>query len=943
MRLYDVFSHAISLPKNQQADYVTHACDGDQTLINEVHALLDNDSDEASSQWSELVGEQVSALSNDVLTLVGHRFGAFKLTQLIGQGGMGAVYLASRDDGKFEQNVAIKVINQQLENIIGKEALIREASFMARLNHPNIGKVFDAGLNDDGYSYIVMEFVEGESIDALWRDEQKTRQDKLEIFCSLCDAIHHAHQMQVVHADLKPSNILLSSNNEIKVVDFGIARLFDNASTEVNPFYTSYVKALTANYACPEVKCGELPNTYSDIYSLGRVLGDLYDVLSPSEQSIELLAIIAKASSPSYQQRYPSVLDIKYDIERLLTQRVVNAYPASKWFHIKKFITKRHPLSAAVTAIGLSVVVYLVSNLYIQHQALKVAQAQSDLTVDKLSQLLEMADLKKTNGTELYAKDLLDNAKRLVNQEGNLNADSIAKIKFSLANSYESLGNLDEASALLLSIIDNVANLADKDIAYEAGERYVRHLLYSNEFHLIEQRTQVLVDNFSFIADSDLPNTLAQSKFYHQYLNGVKYHRFQSRPSELGEQHVRLLQGMKKHHWQDLTEDTKGSIAGALAGALLNQVPNGIEFSFEQISQAQFDQHSKPLITEAIAALNESIKWYKLQDNHIAIIKKKMVLGRALIELDQFSDGKAEMETALSSLQQMVGKSHPNNIQFYRMMAGFFAYDDPQESLNYALLGVKLAKNNPQVQPLQYVNALDALLFSLLNYGDFEQYHQVSNELFDAYLAMEPKYRTVDSLHVVAKILNNYVGLFGESPVRVIALSAQIKHDVTQFMHAQADVPQRVAQLITPNYLTLLDALTAKGDVISARLAYLRSTLERQPENARDAFFYKKRQLELAWLAHTLPSETDVALQSYPVPVFTWSDKEKRQSAYRIDVLLKQVIIAKRRGNTAQATRLLDEISEILMRRTDNENNGWIKRFQQAKFKAADNDIARRL
>ncbi len=924
MKLYDIFTHAISLPKHQVEQFINEACEDDIALKDEVNALLQNDNSTSNvNEWSELIANQFNDLAVDVTSLTGEQFGAFKLKKLIGQGGMGAVYLADRNDEKFEQKVAVKVINQQLESIIGKEALIREASFMAKLNHSNIGKVFDAGVTANGYSYIVMEFIEGHSISTLWADDEISFEYKLKAFCSLCDAVNHAHQMQVVHADLKPSNIFINTSNEVKVLDFGIARMFDSSLEKPSQAFKSYLKALTANYACPEVKCGELPNTYSDIYSLGKIFSDLLSLTPNTIGDKELAAIYEKTTQQNYQHRYPSVLDLKYDIERYLNHHIVLAYPASKWFKFKKFITKRHPIPSLTTVIIFSVVTYLASNLYYQHENLKIAKAESDLTVNKLSQLLEMADLKKSNGKELYAKDLLDNAKRLITEEENLSHDSIAKIKYSLANSYESLGLISQASSLLSEIINSVANLSDKDIAYQAGEKYILQLLYSNEFHLIQSKTNILIDNLNFSRIDDLPDTLAQSKFYHQYLNGVKHHLHQSKTSTLGAQHIKLLRNIKEHYWNQLDPNTKGTILSSLAGALLNQVPNGIEFSFEQIEQTAFDNVSLPLINEAIEVLEESIKWYELQDNQIAVIRMKMTLGRALIELDNFNEGKEHMESALFSLQKIIGKSHPNNIQFYRIMAGFFSYDAPKLSVDYALKGVDLAKNNQQVQPGQYIHALDALLYSLLNYGDFNQYNTVSNELFDYYLAIPKEVRTIESLHVVAKTLENYPYLFRKSPLKINQLVKQVNLDFSQFILGDEKSPKRITRLVNKNLITYFNALSQGEDIIDARISYLKNTLKQKNHNARELFFNKKHQLELTLLTTELATGSTILDKKEMLPQFLWSDKELNKSSYRLDVLLKMASINQILGNKDGTKKLLIKAEELIKNKGLFKENSW--------------------
>ena len=940
MKLYDIFIQAIDIPEQDRKDFIFQACDGNQKTIEEVNALLDNDNQNTTT-WSDYLAEQAKSLDHHHYSYIDQQVGAFELIEEIGLGGMGAVYLGKRNDGLFEQQVAVKIINPVLEHIIGQQNLVREAGFMAKLNHPAIGKVFDSGQTTNGASYIVMELVEGESISTVWTNQDISLSKKLKLFMELCQAIHHAHQRQVIHADIKPSNVLIDRTGQLKVLDFGIARMFEVGATNAQTAYKTYVRALTAKYASPEVKCGELPSVYSDIYSLGQVLTDLLSFSPIANSSLELAAVANKACAHEFTARYASVMELKDDIARFLKREVVNAYPASRWFKAKKFFTQKHPIASTVALVVFTTVTYLASSLAVQNHHLTLAKQEADLTVAKLTQLLEMADLKKTNGKTLYAKDLLLNAKRLVAQESELNSDSLAKIKYSLANSFESLGELNEANAMLLEVINSVSTLENKDLAYVAGEKYLVQLLYANEYQKIQPDTDILVEHLSFSSTEGLPDSLPQAKFYHQYLNGVKYHLYQSRPSELGAQHVKLLHDMKNHYWPNLDNNAKATISGALAGALLNQLHNGIEFSFEQISQAEFEQHSRPIIEQAILATKESISWYQLMDNQIAIIQKQMILGRALIENDQYLEGKEVMETALASLQQMIGDKHPNNIQFYRIMAGFFAYDEAQLSLAYASKGAELAKKNKQVPQVQVMHALDAQLFALNNIGDFAQYDIVANELLAVYMALADDSRTLESLHIALKTIDQLGYLLAKPADNITQLSHQIHDDFQRFVTPNSSIPARMLRTVNKDVLSYVDALTKVDNTASAvsfassRYKYLQAVSIQLAQTPRDKFFQHKQRLEMAFLTAQYPEfTTSVAIamrdpQTIELPSFTWSDKEKKQSSHLIDVLLKELFIFQTQKKTAQASARLQQLNELMQSKSLPANNGW-----QAKLDA---------
>ncbi|MGI2170814.1 protein kinase domain-containing protein [Shewanella sp. MF05960] len=928
--LYDIFIQAISLPATQQRAFIHQQCEGEQALIDEINVLITNDNELAEHDWSRLMADQFDSLSNHVTALTGCFVGAFKLVKLIGQGGMGAVYLADRIDEKFEQKVAVKIINHQLESFIGKEALIREASFMAKLNHPNIGKVFDAGISAEGYSYIVMELVDGKPISTLWADNSVRLKDKLSVFCSLCDAIHHAHQNQIVHADLKPANILVDNRNQIKVLDFGIARIFCNSDEPSQQIYKTYVKALTPIYASPEVKLGELANTTSDIYSLGLILKDLLLCSDEYSKRVELHAIADKASSLDSSLRYLSVLDLKYDIERYLSHQNVTAYSGSYGFKLTKFVFKRYPIPTLTAVSFFAAITYLTVNLYIQFEDLKVAKNQSDLVVKKLSELLEMADLKKSNGKELLAVDLLDNAKKIVKDDKVLNADSIAKIKLTLADSYESIGNIAQAKTLYQEVINSVALLSDADMAFKAGGQLVQLYNYSNEFSLIDPNTSVLLDHLTFSGVEGLPDTPLQAIFYHNYLNGQKYHLYQSMPSDMGLQHINLLRNIKAHYWDELTDELKGNVLGALGGALENQIPIGIEFNFEQTDELIFDSQYKPLIEEAAVALNQSVEIYTGLNNQIEVLKKQLVLGRAYIELDRFEEGQRVMSQALNNHKKIVGEQHPNNIHFYRMIAGFYAYDAPQLSYQAAVNGVTLAETYLATNPGLYLNSLEVLLFTLYNIGDFEQYQQYANRLFNVYLTLGTDKRDIASVTLAAKIIDEYLSIIGKAPEHLPAIVTQILNDVDGLVSGKDNIPERTTALFTPAFNTYLLNLVTSQDLALTRIDYLQSQDVLTTTAKRDVYFYNKKQLELAYLlSESASTEVPPNIALAALPQFTWGAKERRNSANRLDVLIKEAKIALNYHDIAFSKRNITQIKTLLDNRNIQSNSNWYKQYQQ--------------
>lgn len=257
-----IVAQAQQLSVADRTDFVREECGNNNTLYLKVLSEL-SESDE--TQILPRMSPQ-SESSN----LVGKHIGAYKLKRELGRGGMGAVYLAERDDTELSMFVAIKLIHRcwALPELIRR--FLQERQLLANLRHPHIAMLMDAGKTDEGLPYFIMEYVAGETIE-LWCESQKlTSIDRLQLFLKVLDAVAYAHEKGVIHRDLKPGNIMVSEAGDPKLLDFGIARL--NDSLEQKPLTLTGQPPMTPEYAAPEQLYGMMATVSSDIYSLGLVL-----------------------------------------------------------------------------------------------------------------------------------------------------------------------------------------------------------------------------------------------------------------------------------------------------------------------------------------------------------------------------------------------------------------------------------------------------------------------------------------------------------------------------------------------------------------------------------------------------------------------------------------------------------------------------------------------
>lgn len=311
----------------------------------------------------------------------GTRIDEWRLLEPAGVGGMGLVYRAERADGAFEMSAAIKFIRTP-DDALMSERLAVETRLLARLNHPNIARILDGGTLGDGQNYLVMEWIEGEDLAECREKEGVDRRRCLELFIQIAQAVSHAHQRQIVHGDIKPSNIRIAVDGRPRLLDFGVARLISG-----DPGVVEQNAALTPAFAAPEQLAGDPASTQSDVYALGSLLRWMLSgnpagsdkPLEPSEldppRSAALAAIISKASAAQPDQRYESVPELINDIRALLDMKPVSATRNSTPARIALW-ARRNRLAAGLAGLALASVLGAIAG--ISWQA-RIATAERDL------------------------------------------------------------------------------------------------------------------------------------------------------------------------------------------------------------------------------------------------------------------------------------------------------------------------------------------------------------------------------------------------------------------------------------------------------------------------------------------------------------------------------------------------------------------------------------
>ena len=461
-RIQELFNHVIDLDEPARSAFLAEACGDEPQLRRQIEDLL---------RASEYGGASLEALVSEAAartrTAPPETIGPYKLLRLLGEGGMGSVYLAERADAQYRQLVAVKIVKHDLVSEEVLQRFLSERQILANLNHPNIARLLDGGTTDQGLPYLVMEYVEGEPIDEYCDRHRLSTKERLGVLRQVCAAVHVAHQNLVVHRDIKPSNILVLPDGTPKLLDFGIAKLLSPGVVAHTIAMTRLdMRVMTPLHASPEQVLGKPITTASDVYALGVLMyhlltgqrpyrlesdrpGDIERAIcdtQPAKPSaavgqpdpegdgppVETLTaarsttadrlrrllsgdldnIVLKALRKEPQRRYGSARELSDDIDRYLRRMPVQARPDSWRYRAAKYLQRNAaPVgTAAVSMIVLAVmVIFYTLELADQRDRARLEAEKSEQIAGFLVDIFEVSDPYGSRGGEsVTARSLLD-------------------------------------------------------------------------------------------------------------------------------------------------------------------------------------------------------------------------------------------------------------------------------------------------------------------------------------------------------------------------------------------------------------------------------------------------------------------------------------------------------------------------------------------------------
>ena len=494
----DLFQRCQQQPEGERAKWLDEQCDGDPELARQVRALL------AAQRGShDILDRGAADALNEMgggpssIDLSGERIGAYRLLRLLGEGGMGSVYLAEREEGDFQRRAALKLVRTDFINEDTHARFLRERRILAQLIHPHIAQLYDGGVATGGAPYFTLEYVEGQPITKYCDERKLSIRERLRLVLQVCAAVAYAHRNLIVHRDLKPSNIFVTTDGEVKLLDFGIAKLLDTETGESRT--ETQARMMTPEYASPEQVLGEPITTATDVYAIGVLMYELLSgrlpyaradagtiswskavveetpepvhralsrvtrrkdstsgdavaaargtVLPALRRSLrgDLERILQRALAKAPEARYATVGALATDISAYLEGHALSG--GTRTYQMRKFI-RRHwlPLGAAVAIAA----ILSASGVAVVWQARQVArEAENTLQIKNfLYGLFTAVDPRTAKGRVVSANELLDRGAERVQRNTSLDAEQRAEIEATLGRIYYQLGLSDKARGL---------------------------------------------------------------------------------------------------------------------------------------------------------------------------------------------------------------------------------------------------------------------------------------------------------------------------------------------------------------------------------------------------------------------------------------------------------------------------------------------------------------
>ena len=605
--------------------------------------------------------------------------GPYRLIRELAEGGMGSVWLAERADGSMANRpVALKRPRWTGRRAGLAERMVREREFLATLTHSHIARLYDAGVDASGQPYLALEYVEGEPIDEYCGSRQLDLRARLQLFLQVADAVAYAHGKLIVHRDLKPNNILVSSDGQVKLLDFGIAKLLADDEADRTALTELSGPPLTPDYASPEQIAGERLGTASDVYSLGVVLYELLtgsrpytlprvargalaravvetDPARPSALAEfpwraslagDLDTIVLKALRKPQDERYATVSALAEDVERWKAGLPVRARPDSLAYRLRKFVGRNMLAVGASMAVLLAIVTGAAMALWQAKAALAEKQRAEEVKTF-ITAIFRDADPFGGHGGTLSAVELLERARTQIDRLGEGRPDLCVELLTLVGSSLVSLGEIDSSDIVARQAVDIAARQLSA-----AHPQTIQARLLLTDVHRHRGRVKEMRDELDRLlptvrrAAGERPADLVRvlENQAHMAVDSAQYQEAQAFAREAFDISVRTF---GQHHPQT------AAVATILAEShLYGRMP---------------DQQRMDVVEPAFRLVRET---YAERPKHLRVIYMRDVLARAFFTVGQIGRAVAEGDQALRDGLEALGPNNQTVAQFANNLAG---------------------------------------------------------------------------------------------------------------------------------------------------------------------------------------------------------------------------------------------------------------------------------
>lgn len=926
--IYELFTQASELPLDEQAAFARLHCT-DEKMLTALLSLLSSNQQSNEFTFSAGLSKASEQVLSQHLPAVGDAISVYQLTASLGQGGMGSVFKAIRADDAFEQAVAIKVIPPHIQSLLNTNNLSfsNEANLMAKLHHPHIRKIHDAGTLPSGMHYLVMELIEGSKLDDYLEHESTQNtlslKARLTLFIKICHAVHHAHQHQVIHADIKAANILVDKHGEPHILDFGIAKLFDSPNQQV----ASYYQAFSPDYASPElIKTGQA-STLCDVYSLGKLLALILGSENNKAEKLqpyshELQAVVTKATEKDPNNRYPAVTEMRNDITQFLSGHIVSAFLPTTRYKIIKCLRLRHPIVSVLSLLSFIIISTFGVKVYNDQQAIQAQHQQQVLISNKLTSFLELLNPLKRNSKNFDEQAVLASITHSLENDNALSALSKAKLMLTLAETNSDSNNNGSAEKLYIEVINNYPMHQDNNLRYNAASQLAEMYSLQKEYKKIIIELSSLAKKIS-VGNA---NSFDEAMFYYHFLGAELNEKYVNLSGEGFLLKIKQLEYIIQTFNEQIPDKKRADIWLLLGLDYYNQLPFSFGATYIQVTKEQFEQTHKPQLLKAVTILSQAQQYAKEQQQFTIEAKIQIYRANIYAELGQDVAAQQHLAMAAQTLTSTLTPDHPEMKSLYIGIYQVNFLKNPQKALRALKNELTISTSRQNSSTDEILFNLFYLAFHLFSMGENEQAMAIYEHINPIALNIKLEQASSGGLGSFNALESGYLDFVeSEFPYKKL-----IKKN-------QRDMPKTYDMKLSPEssiHPAYRNNPYARDNYINWRAYNLARYVPIETDSLY-VFQSKIYALNNAWLrsfeSHHAYNKDKPHANTEQVTqwlnAFTWSEVENDYSTYKIQAYLFAAEILIHNNTFEHAKPLLTEIARLLNNIPLLPNNAWQTRF----------------